>query len=144
MTNPWIAPKEKKRLIAAAVQARSLAYAPYSGFAVGAALMASDGRIFTGCNVENASYGATRCAEQTAFVKAVSEGVRRIEAVAVVADGDEVCAPCGVCRQMLAEFGTQVWVIMANTRGESAVASLEALLPNAFTGERLQAKEEQS
>jgi len=118
-------------LISRATAARENAYCPYSGFAVGAAVLTADGRIYTGCNVENASYGLTNCAERTAVLKAVSEGAREIVAVAVVAEG-EPPPPCGACRQVLAEFGPRAEVVLASTAGERIRTSVDALLPGAF------------
>ncbi len=119
-------------LIAAAWEARDNAYAPYSNFHVGAALMASDGSIFPGCNVENISYGLTNCAERVAIGAAVVAGVQSFEKVVVVADTAQPISPCGACRQVLAEFGVKS-VILAN-RTERLVFSLEELLPRASTG----------
>ena len=126
-----------KKLIRAAAVARKMAWAPYSGFKVGAALEAADGRVFTGCNVENASYGATCCAERTALFKAVSEGVRKFRRIAIVAGTSEPCPPCGICRQALYEFSPQLEVIMANTRGKSLVKGLGELLPHGFRNRNL-------
>jgi len=117
-------------LIAAARQARQNAYAPYSGFAVGAALRTRSGRVFTGSNVENASYGLTICAEQVAVTKAVSEGERDLEAIAVVSKG--AVAPCGACRQVLAEFNPDLRVILADVEGNCREFRLSELLPEAF------------
>ncbi|QAA75992.1 MAG: Cytidine deaminase [Candidatus Bipolaricaulis sibiricus] len=123
---------DESRLVAAAVEARRRAYAPYSGFPVGAALLSKGGRLFTGCNVENASYGLTVCAERVALFKAVSEGVREFEAIAV-ACGDGPCSPCGACRQALYEFAPDLKVILADAEGRSwEVTSLPELLPRAF------------
>jgi cytidine deaminase len=119
-------------LIAAAWDARDKAYAPYSNFQVGAALLASDERVFSGCNVENISYGLTNCAERVAIGAAVAAGVRSFEKVAVVADTAQPISPCGACRQVLAEFGVKT-VILAN-RTERLEFSLEELLPRASTG----------
>lgn len=119
-------------LIAAAWDARANAYAPYSNFQVGAALLAGDGRVFPGCNVENISYGLTNCAERVAIGAAVAAGVRGFEKVVVVADTAQPISPCGACRQVLAEFGVKT-VILAN-RTERLVFSLEDLLPRASTG----------
>ena len=121
-----------KRLIAQAKLARKHAYAPYSGFKVGAALECSDGRVFTGCNVENASYGATCCAERTALFKAVSEGAKGFTRIAIVADTPGPCPPCGICRQALSELAPKVQVIMANLKGKALVTLIEELLPEAF------------
>ncbi|MCU0777078.1 MAG: cytidine deaminase [Akkermansiaceae bacterium] len=119
-------------LVAAAWQARESAYAPYSHFAVGAALLTVDGRIFTGCNVENLSYGLTQCAERTAICSAVAAGVREFVALAVVADTAVPISPCGACRQVMVEFGVPR-VILAN-RGERLEFSMEELLPRASAG----------
>jgi cytidine deaminase len=118
------------RLIAAATAARRAAYAPYSGFAVGAALLTSDGRVTTGCNVENASYGLSVCAERNAIFHAVAEGERSLAAVAVVTENG--VAPCGACRQVLAEFNPQMTVIVADTTGNRTIYRLDELLPRAF------------
>lgn len=123
---------DRDALIKAAWQAREMAYAPYSNFAVGAALLAADGRVFPGCNVENISYGLTNCAERVAIGTAVAAGVTKFLAVAVVADTGVPISPCGACRQVLAEFGVPV-VILANREG-SLEFSLEALLPRASSG----------
>ncbi|MFQ5813106.1 MAG: cytidine deaminase [Anaerolineae bacterium] len=124
-----------EELIAKAMEARGKAYAPYSDFAVGAALLARSGRVYTGCNVENASYGLSICAERTAVFKAVSEGERDFEAIAVVTE--KGVTPCGACRQMLMEFGEDIQVIAANEAGEYRVFGLQELLPEAFTSEDL-------
>ncbi|MDI7248398.1 MAG: cytidine deaminase [Bacillota bacterium] len=122
------------RLIELAREARERAYAPYSGFAVGAALLGRSGRVYTGCNVENASYPAGICAERCAVAKAVSEGEREFSAIAVVGDTDGPCAPCGICRQVLAEFGPDIQVVMTNLKGNVKVVAAADLLPGAFTG----------
>lgn len=119
-------------LIEAAWQAREAAYAPYSNFSVGAALLAADGRVFTGCNVENISYGLTNCAERVAVGAAVAAGAREFFAVAVVADTGVPISPCGACRQVLAEFGVPQ-VMLAN-RHERLEFALEDLLPRASSG----------
>jgi cytidine deaminase len=119
-------------LVEAAWNARQQAYAPYSNFAVGAALLAADGRIFGGCNVENLSYGLTNCAERVAIGAAVAAGVRDFVAVAVVADTGVPISPCGACRQVLAEFGVPR-VFLAN-RSECLEFTLEELLPRASAG----------
>ena len=122
----------QEKLLEAAITARLQAYAPYSGFFVGAAVLA-DGQIFSGCNIENASYGLTSCAERTAILKAVSEGVRTIEAIAVVADSPGPVSPCGACRQVIAEFAQgSVPVYAANLSGKRRTWTVEELLPGAF------------
>jgi cytidine deaminase len=123
---------EYDALIAAAKQARENAHAPYSNFRVGAALRANSGRVFTGCNVENATLGLTCCAERTAIFKAVSEGERGFEAIAVVADTDVLTPPCGACRQIIWEFCGDVPVILANLKGKVEHETMGALLPRAF------------
>ena len=136
-------------LIQQAMEAREKAYAPYSNFMVGAALLCADGKVYTGCNVESVSYSPTTCAERTALVKAVSEGERKFAAIAVVgghAGGtvnenegvDEYSAPCGVCRQFLYEFGKDIQVIVAKNLEAYWVHPLEALLPLGFGPEYLQ------
>ena len=117
-------------LIAASAAARESAYVPYSGFAVGAALLASNGTVYTGCNVENASYGLTVCAERNAVFHAVVSGARDFLAVAVVtANGG---APCGACRQVLSEFSPTMTVITSDMAGNRRVYTLSELLPDAF------------
>lgn len=122
-----------KELIAQAREAMGRAYAPYSHFRVGAALLTGSGRLYTGCNVENASYGLTNCAERTAVFKAVSEGDQRITALALIADTDDYCVPCGACRQVMAEFG-DFPVIQANRAGAYKINRVAELLPGAFSG----------
>lgn len=112
--------------------ARAAAYASYSGFAVGAALQAAGGQIFCGCNVENASYSLTVCAERVALFAAVAAGVREFSALAVVADSPEPVAPCGACRQVLYEFAPDLQVILANLQGRQKKMRLRDLLPEAF------------
>ncbi|MFZ5816870.1 MAG: cytidine deaminase [Bacillota bacterium] len=130
-----------ERLIEAARRAREQAYVPYSGFPVGAALLTEDGTLITGCNVENASYGLTNCAERTAIFKAVSEGHRRFAAIAVIADTPEACSPCGACRQVMSEFGPDARVILTNLRGNTVVTTVREILPGAFTPLDLPRKE---
>lgn len=129
--------KNDAELIQKALQAREAAYAPYSRYKVGAALLGKSGRIYTGCNIENASYGATICAERVAAVKAVSEGELQFEALAVAVDGDEPGSPCGICRQFLAEFGTGLRLILVNLKGARVDSTLEEYLPEAFTPRKL-------
>ncbi|MBP2626355.1 MAG: cytidine deaminase [Firmicutes bacterium] len=121
-----------EKLIVAAQYAREKAYVPYSNFKVGAAVLTKDGEIYTGCNVENASYGLCNCAERTAVFKAVSEGESEFAAMAIVADTQEPVAPCGACRQVMAEFGINK-IIMCNLHGKQYTATLEELLPYSFT-----------
>lgn len=128
---------EYQELIKLARQAREKAYAPYSKFRVGAVLLADDGRVFTGCNVENASYGLSICAERNAIAKAVSEGARRFAALAVIGDTDSFCRPCGACRQVIAEFGPDIMVIMANDQGEFEARPIRELLPADFSADEL-------
>lgn len=119
-------------LLGEAKKAREQAYAPYSRFAVGAALLGESGRIYHGCNVENASFGATICAERVAVAQAVSQGERRFTAIAVVSDSIEPSSPCGICRQVLFEFGSNMTVIMGNLTGSMKVTTLGQLYPGAF------------
>ena len=121
------------RLIEEAAEAMERSYAPYSGFRVGAAILARDGKVYSAANVENASSGASICAERAALAKAVSEGSREFEALAVVAETEEPVAPCGICRQNLIEFGDEIKVIMANVRGDAEIATVGELLPRGFT-----------
>lgn len=127
---------DETELIKLAAEARHEAYAPYSGFRIGAAILCEGGRVFTGANVENVVYGLSLCAERVAATKAVSEGCRRFEAIAIIADGPTPCPPCGACRQFLAEFGAETLVIMANMNGDIRKAKLKDLLPLAFTSEQ--------
>lgn len=129
---------EQKELVQAAFAARRQAYVPYSGFAVGAALLCADGSVYAGCNVESASYPATICAERTAFVKAVSEGKRDFTAIAVVGaqeteDPHAACPPCGICRQVMAEFcGPDFQIILPDSAEHWTVLRFCELLPMAF------------
>ncbi len=123
----------KEELVKKALAAREKAYVPYSNFPVGAALITKEGKIFTGCNIENAAFPVTCCAERTALFKAVSEGERSFEALAVVADTDRPVSPCGSCRQVLAEFcPPEMPVYLANLRGEVEIMDVASLLPGAF------------
>ena len=131
---------ETQELIRKALEVRQKAYAPYSDFMVGAALLCKDGRIFTGCNIENASYGATNCAERTAFFKAVSEGYREFTAIAIAggrkeAQSLEYCAPCGICRQVMSEFcdSDAFLVILPRSEEDYKSYTLGQLLPLGFT-----------
>lgn len=130
---------ENKELLVHAKKAMKYAYAPYSHFQVGAAVVAKDGRVFTGCNVENASYGATCCAERTALFKAVSEGVRLFEKIAIVSSAGGLTPPCGICRQVLCELMPEGEVILEDEQEEAKAFSVKELLPMGFT---LEQKEE--
>lgn len=123
---------EIQNLVNRAIKARENAYSPYSHFAVGAALLCEDGTLYEGCNIENASYGLTNCAERTAIFKAISEGHRKFKALAVVADTEGPCAPCGACRQVMKEFKIST-IIMANMKGNMEIVSIEDLLPFSFS-----------
>jgi cytidine deaminase len=127
-----------KNLVSKAFEGRKNAYAPYSNFKVGAAVLAEDGKVYTGCNIENASYGATNCAERTAIFKAISEGNRAIKAIAIVGVENDYTYPCGVCRQVIAEFASKdAEIILGKGEGEYIVKTLDELLPGAFTKEDL-------
>lgn len=132
-----------EELIAKAIEARNMAYTPYSHFKVGACLKAKNGQIFQGCNIENSSYPATNCAERTAIFKAVSEGITEFECIVIVGgkeDGTlEICPPCGICRQVMAEFcdPDQFKIILARSEKEYKKYLLKELLPLSFGGELL-------
>jgi cytidine deaminase len=128
---------EKDLLIEAAKQARENAHAPYSNFRVGAALRSTSGRIFGGCNVENATYGLTICAERVAIFKAISEGERGFSAIAVVTDTEAPTPPCGACRQLIWEFCGDIPVSMANLDGKIEVMQMRELFPRAFDDSNL-------
>ena len=119
-------------LLQAALDVRAHAHAPFSNFRVGAAVEDESGRIFTGCNVENATYGLTICAERVAIFKAISEGARKFRRVAVAADTDLLTPPCGACRQILWEFCGDVEITLVNPRGKSETLRLGALFPRPF------------
>ncbi len=122
----------KEDLCQKAVDMLKMAYVPYSHFPVGAALECEDGRVFTGCNIENAGYTPTNCAERTAVFKAVSEGCRKFTRIAIAADTERFTAPCGVCRQVLNEFAEDMEIILVNNRGETKELTLRQLLPYGF------------
>lgn len=141
---------EIQALICTAIEARRLSYSPYSHYEVGAALLAEDGQIITGCNIENAAYGPSNCAERTAFFKAVSEGIREFSAIAIVGspEGEELTQyayPCGVCRQVMREFcePESFQVIVAKSETDYRVAALAELLPEGFGPENLRDGNEQ-
>jgi cytidine deaminase len=125
------------QLISAARQARESAYAPFSNFRVGAALRATSGRIFGGCNVENATYGLTVCAERVAIFKAISEGERGFDAIAVITDTDSLTPPCGACRQIIWEFCGDVPVILGNLKGKTESIPMRTLFPKPFDASNL-------
>ena len=129
-----IAP-ELQELVNAAQQVRERAYAPYSSFLVGAALRAADGTVFTGCNVENASYGATICAERSAIMSMVSAGQRVITAIAVFTDADTLAMPCGLCRQVISEFQREAVLVVANPR-QQRVLGFGEIFPEPFVLDR--------
>lgn len=125
-------------LIQQAIEARQKAYVPYSKFSVGAALLTKDGKVYKGCNVENASYGLTNCAERTALFKAVSEGDTEFSAIAVVADTNGPVSPCGACRQVMVELcKPDTKIYLSNLRGDILETSVTELLPGAFSSEDL-------
>jgi cytidine deaminase len=121
-----------EELVDAAKTARENSYAPYSDFRVGAAIEMEDGEIYSGCNVESASYGLTVCAERVAIWKAISEGKHKVKNIAVVADTKELTPPCGVCRQIIWEFGGNIPVTLANLNGGRETVEMKDLLPRAF------------
>lgn len=132
-----------KALIDKALEAKKMAYVPYSKFHVGAALLTRSGKVFTGCNIESAAFSPTICAERTAISKAVSEGEREFEAIAVVGDS-EYTYPCGVCRQVIREFGTEIKIIVAKNQNDYKMYTLDELLPNSFGPSDLEKKETRS
>lgn len=129
--------KHYKKLLEAAKKVRKNSYSPYSKFAVGAAVLTDKGKVFTGCNVENASYGLTNCAERTAIFKAVSEGHKKFKAIAIVLDAPDYGAPCGACRQVIYEFGSDIDVIMGTVSGKYKIMKISELIPLAFGPENL-------
>ena len=131
---------EYRDLVLKATEAREQAYAPYSNFKVGAAVLTVDGKVFTGCNIENASYGATNCAERTAIFKAVSEGHKTVKAIAIVGDLLNYTFPCGICRQVIAEFALEEGtdIILAKDESNFLIKTLAELLPGAFTKKDLE------
>ncbi|MBI4733501.1 MAG: cytidine deaminase [Rubrobacteridae bacterium] len=128
---------DENSLIESALNARLDAYAPYSGFRVGAAVLCDDGRVFTGANVENASYGLSICAERVAIANAVSAGYRRFEMLVIATDSEIPSSPCGACRQVLSEFGPETVVVMVNLAGAIERTKIKELLPLAFTNQQI-------
>ncbi|MCI0705896.1 MAG: cytidine deaminase [Ignavibacteriae bacterium] len=131
-------PNRSKELVAEALRAKKRAHTPYSMFPVGAALLASNGHIYTGCNIEVSSYGLTICAERTAIFKAVSEGDRNFKAIAIVSDDPNITPPCGACRQVLWDLAGNIDVIMANPKGKIKKQKLKDLIPHAFDSRNLE------
>lgn len=131
---------EYKELIKIAKEAMNNAYVPYSKFRVGAALETSDGKVYSGCNIENASFGGTNCAERTALFKAISEGHRKFTKIAVISDSDDYTYPCGICRQVLSEWGLDMEVIVASSSEGYRVHKLSEILPYAFTNENMEGR----
>lgn len=124
-------------LIELALAAKEQAYVPFSHFHVGAALETADGRVYTGCNIENSSFGATNCAERTAIFKAVSDGVREVRQLAIVSDDENYCSPCGICRQVMAEFAAPGFLVhLARPDGEYKSYTMREILPEAFRLEK--------
>ena len=121
-----------EELVLAAKRVRENAYAPYSGFKVGAALLTKTGKVFRGCNVENASFGLTVCAERHAIANAIAHGEQDFLAIAIVTQGERPASPCGACRQVIAEFSTDLTVIVENLSGERRVFSIGDLIPHLF------------
>ena len=130
--------EQPNKLAEAAVKARENAVAPFSNFKVGAALLTETGEIFTGCNIENASYGLTMCAERVAIFKAISEGAREFERICVVADTENLTTPCGACRQIIWEFCGDITVLLANPGGHTETAQMKELFPRAFDAKFLE------
>ncbi|MBQ2824184.1 MAG: cytidine deaminase [Oscillospiraceae bacterium] len=122
----------ERELLELSIKAQENSYSPYSQFRVGAALLCADGTVYTGCNIENATYGATNCAERTAVFKAVSEGKRDFTAIAITSSGGDLTFPCGICRQVLAEFAPEIKVILTDKDGCIKIFKLDELLPHTF------------
>ncbi len=138
MTEQDLTEEKIEKLIRQAFGAQKKAYAPYSNFHVGAALLSAQGRVYPGCNIENASYGATICAERTAFHRAVQEGERKFIAIAIVGEGSEYAFPCGICRQVMKEFCEDSFrIIVAKSPQEYEIHTLLELFPHGFGGEQL-------
>ena len=123
---------DEKELINAAIEASKKAYAPYSNFHVGAALLTKSGKIFQGCNVENASFGATNCAERTAIFSAVASGERKFKKIVIFVDRKEFTPPCGMCRQVIAEFAPDMEILLANNEDKVLRTTIKELLPMSF------------
>ena len=121
------------KLVESAKKVREKAYAPYSKFKVGAAVLAASGKIYIGCNVENASFGLTICAERNAVANAIAQGEKKIKAVAIVADTAELTPPCGACRQVIYEFGEEAEILLANLKGKRKIFKITELLREPFS-----------
>ena len=121
-----------KQLVELAKKAKDFSYSPYSNFKVGAALLCDDGTIYTGCNIENAAYGPSNCAERTAIFKAVSAGKRNFKKLAIISDSKTPTYPCGICRQVINEFAPNLEIIASSENGKYVLTNLKELLPNAF------------
>lgn len=124
--------EDLQKLVEAAKEAREKARAPFSDFKVGAALLTKDGEVFTGCNIENASFGLTMCAERVAIFKAISEGENEFQKIVVAADTDDLTPPCGACRQIIWEFCGDVEIVLTNLRGKTETMRMSELFPKAF------------
>jgi cytidine deaminase len=132
---------DMQTLLDQAIEARRKAYTPYSKFQVGAAVLTKDHHVFQGCNIENASYGLTNCAERTAIFKAVSEGEKEIDTIVIVADTEGPVSPCGACRQVMAEFcDKDTKIILANLNGEKVKTTIDELLPGFFSSKDMDVK----
>lgn len=130
---------DKNMLVEKAIEARNKAYVPYSKFQVGAAIITSNDNLYLGCNIENASYGLTNCAERTAIFKAVSEGDKEIKAIAVVGDTEGPISPCGACRQVIAEFATEnTKIYLSNLNGDVKETTISEILPGYFSSKDME------
>jgi cytidine deaminase len=134
--------RQYQSLVMAAREVRVNSYAPFSKFKVGAALLAQGGRIFTGCNVENSSFGLTMCAERAAIFRAIAEGARKFKAIAIVTNARSFTPPCGACRQVLSDLAGNIDIVMANSKNRLKVVKLRSLLPLTFTGKSLNSRKQ--
>lgn len=123
----------KEELIKRSIEAQKYSFSPYSHVCVGAAILTKENKIFTGCNIENASFGATICAERNAIFKAISEGEKEFKAIAITSNLDDFIYPCGICRQVLSEFSPDITIILKSKNNEIKVKTIKELLPNSFT-----------
>ncbi|MFZ7130736.1 MAG: cytidine deaminase [Eubacteriales bacterium] len=133
--------REYAEIISKSIEAKESAYVPYSHFRVGSAVLTEDDKIYTGCNIENASFGATNCAERTAIFKAISEGTKKIKAIAISTDRKEFIYPCGICRQVIREFGEEVDIVLVDKEGNTIRTSIKELFPQSFSKEDLKGVE---